>query len=414
MKKIILLLLAVVLLLSACDSGPAVSPAPSESTDPSDVVVVTEEPDISGDPQETGDPAPTGGNAVTDDPTHEPLEDPFDDPTPTPRATPKPYDGELVEYKGDFFHVFFHYLIAYPDIAKTTSYMANLDTDCVTAKEFKAALQDLYERDFVLVDITTYVTNDVDDDGNPIIKRAPVMVPPGKKPLVMSFDDLSYTTNKLHKGTIDKIILDADGNLAAQTIMEDGTVDIRYDNEVIPILEAFVSEHPDFSPFGVKGMLALTGFDGILGYRTHRDSPNRESEIEAVKPIIQALKDAGWTFASHSYGHIHTDKQTIERVTEDANHWRDEVQPLVGETPVLVYPFGESVKNTDPKFKILMDHGFNIFCGVGMKPFASWKSNYFFMDRQSIDGYTLRNYADTHLVPLIDAHDVFDAEAREG
>ena len=37
----------------------------------------------------------------------------------------------------------------------------------------------------------------------------------------------------------------------------------------MPILNKFVKEHPDFSLNGEKGVVALTGYEGVLGYRTN-------------------------------------------------------------------------------------------------------------------------------------------------
>ena len=78
------------------------------------------------------------------------------------------------------------------------------------------------------------------------------------------------------------------------------------DLDAITILDKFVEEHPDFSPFGAKGSLSLTGYCGILGYRTQTEKENqsaaheenRQKEREAVKPIIEELKRTGWTFGS--------------------------------------------------------------------------------------------------------------------
>lgn len=76
--------------------------------------------------------------------------------------------------------------------------------------------------------------------------------------------------------------------------------------DATPILDQFVYEHPDFSLNGAKAIFSLTGYQGILGYRTQddrdiaADSPDRPafdayraSEIEAVKPVIERLKETG-------------------------------------------------------------------------------------------------------------------------
>ena len=36
----------------------------------------------------------------------------------------------------------------------------------------------------------------------------------------------------------------------------------------MPIVDDFVREHPDFSYRGDKGTIALTGYNGVLGYRS--------------------------------------------------------------------------------------------------------------------------------------------------
>lgn len=371
------------LLLTACAVGSIDAP-------------VQPEPSPTPPPVSTPSPAPT----------------PTPTPPPTPSPTPEP-EPVLIEYKGDIYHVFFHYLVAYPDIALTSSYGKNLFHDCLTPVEFLRVLTALYENDFILINLEDYISETVDDDDNVTAIMLPVFVPEGKKPLVMSFDDLSYNSKNQGKGTVDKIVVDANGKLAAATKQPDGTEKITYDNEVIPMLNNFVAEHPDFSPFGARGILALTGFDGILGYRTHRESQNRASEIADVKPVIAALKDEGWTFASHSYGHIHMDGVDLARVQSDTFNWENEVATLVGYTPVFVYPYGEFVKKDDPKFEVLKEFGFKIVCDVEMKPLL-WK-NYngaMFMSRQCIDGFTLEN-SQKYLTPLFDAESILDKEVRK-
>ena len=39
---------------------------------------------------------------------------------------------------------------------------------------------------------------------------------------------------------------------------------------MVPLIDAFVKKHPDFSYRGAKGTLALTGYNGVLGYRTSK------------------------------------------------------------------------------------------------------------------------------------------------
>ena len=105
----------------------------------------------------------------------------------------------------------------------------------------------------------------------------------------------------------------------------------------MPVLNEFIDEHPDFSYKGAKAILAFTGYNGVLGYRTDPDLAktaeegnknaeeygvfNYQEEIEAAKPVVQALIDDGWELASHSYGHI-SYGSSFEKVKEDADKWQ--------------------------------------------------------------------------------------------
>ncbi|GHV09950.1 polysaccharide deacetylase family protein [Clostridia bacterium] len=311
--------------------------------------------------------------------------------------------------------MFYHFLIAYPEIAYKDGYGKSLDTDCVTPTEFRRSLEELYKNNFVLCNLNDYFERQ--EDGT--LKAAQLMLPEGKKPLIISFDDISYYKKNLGKGTCDKVIIDpATGKLAMLTVLADGTEQITYNNDVIPMLEAFCEEFPDFAPFGVQGMLCLTGYDGILGYRTQSDSPNRESEIAAVEPIVAKLKDNGWYFSSHGYGHIHEGQVTLEKLKADADKWEAEVAPLLGYPRIHVFPYGDYANAglfkgglTDPRMLYLLNEKkFDVLCGVGMKPFYKMLDKYVFMDRANIDGVSLRR--GTHLEGLMDPAYVYCPEER--
>ena len=389
MRKVCPLLLIVVILAS-CASQPPVEHAGAPSPEP----VVNFSPP----------PKPSPSPAI-----------PSETPSPSPEE-PSPPTIELEEYTGPLYHAFFHFLIAYPDVAYANSYGKNLDRDCVTPTEFRRSLEEFYINDFVLMNLNDYV--EINEDGT--VSRKTVMVPVGKKPLILSFDDINYYSNTLGYGVCDKVVLDRDGKLAMLTVLKDGTERVTYDNDVIPILEGFCEEYPDFSPFGDKGLLSITGYDGVLGYRTHSESPNRESEIEAVTPVVQALKDSGWYFGSHSYSHFHMQenkKVDLARVKSDTQQWLDEVGSLVGETSIYIFPYGERPPWDDAKFLSLLDDGFPLLMGVGITkpdapPYSKLSERYFFTDRWFIDGMSLRNYPD-RLAPLLDAATVYCPEERD-
>ena len=308
---------------------------------------------------------------------------------------------KLVAYTGVVEHWFTHALIAFPEITLETN-SEYYWKDCITPYEFKHFLQALYDYGFILIDPAICIENP-SGDGKTFAWVDQLMLPEGKKPLIMSFDDVVYDSRKMHCGMVDKIIVDENGELASYTKHLNGEEVISYDNEFIPIIEQFCKEHPDFSHNGAKGVIALTGFAGVLGYRTNRQSENRESEIEEAKKVVAVLKEHGWTFASHSYSHTNFANASLEKVQDDTQKWQNEVQNIVGETPVFVYPFGARIPNEDPRIEVLKNAGFKLFCGVGSKNAINreMKDGTLLMDRRTMDGTALNEYQEIYK-PFLD------------
>lgn len=333
-------------------------------------------------------------------------------------STPKvSVSANKVEYDGTVEHIFSHCLLAYPALAFSSenSMKESYERDCITPTEFKNMLNELYENNFALIDI-----NKIFEQKDGKIVKAKVEVPFGKKPLVLSFDDVVYDSKKAKTGMVDKIIIDENGKLASQTEITwstTPTTEISYTNEFIPILESFVEAHPDFSVDGAKATICLTGFDGILGYRTSdRNTTNRFQEINSAKRVVEKLKENGWNFACHSFGHYHMKQISTQQFEEELENWKQQVEPIIGETKVYVYPYGEweiedENGNASEKHQMLLDSGFQLFCGVGISPFfstlpfteSSFKT--LFMDRTPVDGYTLSNQKEK-LARLFDAEKV--------
>jgi len=363
--------------------------------------------------------------------------------TNTPEPTKEPFvEPTLVEYSGKVEHLFTHSLVAFSNLAynKTaTPYDKVYNTyfkDCLTVNEFKKILQALYNDNYVLVDIN-YIYESVSVNGITEYRmKSSFLFPEGKKPLILSFDDANYYADKQGNGMVGKLILQ-NGKIVSYTKMKDGTEVISNDNEHVPILDNFVEQHPNFSFNGAKGMLCVTGFDGVLGYRTQRigqendtrTEADRQAEIEAVKPIIKALKDSGWYFASHSYKHGNMANYSANSMTDCASKFKAEVTPLIGETKIYVYPYGSWARSTGaipPAQAVLNSYGFQFFCSVGINYFCKTMTasidnpkynlgGILFMDRANLDGFSITNY-DAELssvrFPSMKFDDIYDEEAR--
>ncbi len=317
------------------------------------------------------------------------------------------FQNDLVEYRGPVEHVFTHCLIAFPELCYSSPSMTRaLDTDCITPSEFSAILRNLYEKDYILIDIN--LVYDSETDG-----IAKLYLPKGKKPLVLSIDDVTYDSRKMHTGMVDRLMVDENGDICTYTL-QNGKEIISYENEVFPIVNSFVREHPDFSFKGARGVLCLTGFDGVFGYRTQSEPLgnekgfDREKEIGQAKIVAEALREEGWGFASHGFGHRRMSQISFELAANDTDKWQKEVVPVVGETKVMVWPYGDHVRKGEVH-KYLYDTGFRIFCGVGTNPYLAKEPDGLgiFMDRKALDGYSLRNRRESYMY-LFDTEEVWD------
>ncbi|MCL2046971.1 MAG: polysaccharide deacetylase family protein [Oscillospiraceae bacterium] len=311
-------------------------------------------------------------------------------------------DDNLVPYDGDVEHIFFHEVIAYPQLAfDGDSDSQGYDDYMVTASEYLKILYSLYESNFILINMNDVWSEEIDANGRARMVKNTLMLPEGKLPIIISFDDLSFYEYMEDDGFMSKYIIGDDGDIWASGIDPDGNFVKSQDLAAITILDKFIREHPDFSLNGAKGCIAFTGYQGILGYRTQYDRNNdtadtqlfRMHEIARVQPIIEKLKETGWYFACHSYGHIDLSKSSYDTVKADADRWMDEVGSLVGETQIFLYPYGSrldgnDVSNTGAAFRYYHQLGFRLYASVGYEPFSQIKSDIsaVICDRMNVDG----------------------------
>ena len=379
-------------------------------------------------------PAPPAEVTAPEPPPPEPEPEPEPEPYIISDPTAMPAGGTrdgvtYVEYKGIVEHLFFHPVIAYPELAFDGDHMSDgYDDWMVTVGEYNKILQSIYDNGYVLVDIHDCWSEQPDENGQPHMVKNTLYLPEGKKPLIISYDDVNYNLYTLEDGFTHKLILGEDGKIWSWGLDPAGEEVVSRDLDAITILDKFVEEHPDFSPFGAKGCLSITGYEGILGYRTQTDrenwteerEANRQKEIEAVKPVIEELKRTGWTFGSHTWGHISLNSRTYEVVTADMQKWFDEVGSLVGEASVLFYPFGgrldgDDVRQTGPAFQWMQEQGFRIFCSVGIESWSKSKSDIsaVICDRLHPDGTTLRSSKSLErYMKFYDAREIIDLESR--
>ena len=334
-------------------------------------------------------------------------------------------------------HIFFHSLIY--DTSKAfvegESQSVGYNQYMTTVEEFNKILQSLYDRGYVLVNLTDIAAPVKGDDGKVTMQPKDILLPEGKKPIVISQDDVSYYHSYEGDGIANRLVIDNSGKVRTEYIKDDGSVEIGA-HDMVPILDDFVEAHPDFSYKGAKGCIALTGYNGILGYRTDptyntekdRDSHQQawldahpdfdyEEECETAKEVAAVMKDNGWEFASHSWGHMWQTNIDDNKFQIDTQKWMDYVYPLVGGTNIWIYSNGEDVdcETYQARYQILRDNGFCYFCPVSAEQYHTEIKNgeTFYQTRRNVDGY--RMYKDLsdpdsdRLGDLIDVEEVFDS-----
>ena len=325
-------------------------------------------------------------------------------------------------------HVFYHTLIADTSKAFDGDYKAaDYDQVMTTIDEFNKITQSMYDKGYVMVNI--YDLAKVDENGN--MSAGEILLPPGKVPFVLSQDDVCYYHYMDGDGFATKLVVDEDGKIRNEYVNDDGSVSVG-DYDMVPLIDRFVEEHPDFSYRGAKGIVALTGYNGILGYRTdisyetrpddldqnkvdwlnsHPDF-NLDSEREEAKKVAQAMKEDGWVFASHTWGHLNVSQISLERLQADTQKFKENVDPLIGGTDIIIFAFGADLTGVEDysgdKFEYLKNQGYNYYCNVdSSKYYVQLRDRYFRMGRRNLDGYRMYYNPDL-LTDLFDASAVFD------
>lgn len=341
-------------------------------------------------------------------------------------------------------HIFYHTLVV--DEERAFGNQAN-DPQCIgnnqwmtTIDEFNAITQEMYDRGYVMVSIHDLYEVEVDENGNETYVPATIMLPEGKKAFVLSLDDLSYYHSYDNYGYAAKLIIDENGDVMNEYIDADGVTHIgAYD--CVPLMDQFVEEHPDASYHGAKGIIALTGYNGVLGYRTDESyelghqfcdptmqkwmaaNPDFtiESERAAAKEVADAMKANGWEFASHTWGHLRVGAKSLETLKADNERWMNNVAPVVGETDCIIFAHGEDLEDwgdydtaNNAKFQYFHENGYNIFCNVDASKYAVWfDEDYMRMGRRNLDGYRIYYNAigqQNNVSDLFDAAEILDSE----
>ena len=307
----------------------------------------------------------------------------------------------------------------------------------VTVDEFDQITQRLYDAGYVYVRLRDLVTQTTDEDGT--VHFAPnteLKLPQGKKAIVLSIDDLSYYHSYEAASFPEKLVLDDNGEVKCLYTDAAGNTSIG-DYDVVPRLNSFLKEHPDGAYHGARGLLAMTGYNGVFGYRTDTDyllqenlmedqrawldshpDYNYDQDVADATAIADALKEEGWEFASHTWGHLSVTDKSVETLQTDNEKWVATVEPIVGPVDTIIFAHGNDIGSWEgydgnEKYAYYNSVGYHFYCNVdGSVPYwVQITDRYVRQGRIDVDGYRLylaANGEDSSLSQLINLDGVFN------
>jgi hypothetical protein len=258
----------------------------------------------------------------------------------------------------------------------------------VTVKEFDQITQKLYDSGYVYVRLRDLVTQTTDADGTVhFAANTELKLPEGKKAIVLSVDDCSYYHSYEAAGFPEKLVLDENGNVKCLYTDAAGNTSVG-DYDVVPRLNTFLEAHPDGAYHGARGILAMTGYNGVFGYRTDTDylvkehlmedqsawlnahpDFNFDQEVAEATKIADALKEEGWEFASHTWGHLSVTDKSVEALKADNEKWVATVQPIVGPVDTIIFAHGNDIGSWEgyagnEKYDYFNSVGYHFYCNV--------------------------------------------------
>lgn len=283
--------------------------------------------------------------------------------TGAPSRGPVPPAIRWRAWHGPVEELFVHPLVIEPKLAFTADRLGiGFQDFFVTALEFRRILDQLWAKGWTLVDVHRAA-------------QGTVRVPAGRRPLVLSEDDVNYYHYFDGRGLAQRLVLDG-GRVHAE--LPGGRLS---EDDVVPLVEAEVARHPEFSADGAKGVLAVTAYEGLLG----EHHPNFPGARKRLTVLAQWLTGHGWTIASHTWGHIDLSRSSPADIARDTAQWKALAGPFFGHTDVLIYPFG--ARPDEAARRQLVAAGYRIQLDIDVVARHVHTDGAIIMSRRHVDGF---------------------------
>ena len=337
----------------------------------------------------------------------------------------------LLEYKdiSAIPNLSFHVLVH--DMAralKDEEFGGSYNKNFVTTAEFTQILNSLYNNGYVLVDFDSFVEVNQDLSGNDQYYAGSLWLPADKKPVMITETMVNYFNYMVDgdgdkvpdangDGFANKLVVDNNGNIKAEYIDSNGqTLTGNYD--LVPILEDFIKEHPDFSYRGARAILAVTGHEGIFGYRVNTSyiqsisNEYYEAQKAGAIEIVNALKEKGYTIACYTYSNMPYGGKSASQISADLESWTKQIVEVIG--PVDTFVFAKNSAITDYSgsvFDVMQSCGFRYYISQGTQPWAEVNTSYVRQNRLMVTGENMFWYPD-QFKNLFDCAAIVDVTTR--
>ena len=304
----------------------------------------------------------------------------------------------------------FHVLIADPGRAFTNASLGKkYNQNFVTIDEFSKILQQLYDNGYVLVSMEDIFTENVSESGVTSYSANTIYLPSDKKPIMITetlVNYLAYMIDSDNDGEADK----GGAGFASRLVLQNGEVKAELvtstgetvvgDYDLVPILDSFIKEHPDFSYRGARAMLAVCGHEGVFGYRTNKGvietkgQAYYDAQVAGAKDVVAALKANGYEIACYTYENIPYGSSDATKIKNDLTKWSEEVKPILGEVNVLVYAQTSDIEDyTGSKYNVVYSSGFRYFINNSTSPWTEVSNNYVRQSRLMVTGTNMAYYS---------------------
>ena len=304
-------------------------------------------------------------------------------------------DASLITYSGDIEILSFNPIIAYPEMVlnKKNSSASKVDENNITCSEFEKILLSLYNKNYVLISSELLTIN------------KQLEIPKNKKPLILILEDVEYNTK--HNGSVEKLILDNNNQIATYTPKRSINSRIGHNNDFITILDDFILNHPSFSLNGAHATIAIDGSKGIFGYQTQKTNATSKYQIKKAIQIIKTLQSNGYSFISEGYNTNFQDEPIL--FAKGLNLWEENIRDII-DSVCNIFFLNSALKNETnhtENLNLLKSYNYSVIIGSEMNCCTKSLAGLTYLTARQINGKTLR-YCHSNLSHLFDCEYVYD------